>query len=260
MTEPIRLNELLAEYLEDAARAGVTELPPGGAGSIPETAPAPAKEAKQTVPLPVLEEETVESVLAKLRPDTMPAEKGELLKELAEIVSRCRLCPELASTRTQTVFGTGNPGAELVFIGEGPGADEDRQGLPFVGRSGQLLTDIITKGMKMTREEVYICNIVRCRPPGNRNPSIPEATCCRPFLDATLKVIAPRYICCLGSVAALNLLKTDTPIGRLRGKVYDYQGAKVVCTYHPAYLLRNPPAKKPTWEDIKILLHEMGRM
>ena len=127
-----------------------------------------------------------------------------------------------------------------------------------MGRAGQLLTDIIEKGMGLKRSEVYICNILRCRPPGNRNPLPVEAAACREFLDAQLAIIQPEFICCLGSVAAHNLLNETTPIGRLRGRFLDYQGIKVLCTYHPAYLLRNPPAKKQVWDDIQILMAEMG--
>lgn len=177
---------------------------------------------------------------------------------MASEVAQCTLCDELAMTRTQTVFGVGNPDAELVFLGEAPGADEDKQGEPFVGRAGKLLDDIISKGMKLKREDVFICNILRCRPPGNRNPKPDEAEHCRPFLDQTLAIVKPKFICCLGAVAAQNLLETDKSIGSMRGNVLDYKGIKVVCTYHPAYLLRNPSAKKQTWEDIKILMREMG--
>ena len=186
------------------------------------------------------------------------SERLVLLNELKEEVAACTLCAELAKTRTQTVFGDGNPNTRLVFLGEAPGADEDRQGVPFVGRAGQLLTDIVTKGMKLTRDDVYILNILKCRPPGNRNPLPEEADACRPFLDQQLELIQPEFICCLGAVAAQNLLATNTPIGRLRGKLHDYNGIGVVCTYHPAYLLRNPAAKKPTWEDIQFLMKEMG--
>ena len=199
----------------------------------------------------------LKALLAQCRSDSDAEEKREILRQMSGLVARCRRCPELVAERSKTVFGDGNPAAELVFVGEGPGADEDRQGLPFVGRSGQLLTDIITKGMKLRREDVYICNIVRCRPPGNRTPSPLESAACRDFLDATLQVIAPKFICCLGATAATRLLDTTEPIGRLRSRVLDYNGAKVVCTYHPAYLLRNPPAKAQTWEDIKLLMRIM---
>ncbi|NLX97314.1 MAG: uracil-DNA glycosylase, partial [Rhodopirellula sp.] len=161
--------------------------------------------------------------------------------------------------RTQTVFGEGNPYARLVFCGEAPGADEDRIGRPFVGRAGQLLTDIIEKGMKTSRKDVYILNILRCRPPGNRNPLPDEAANCREYLDRQLEIIQPKFICCLGAVAAQNLLDTTEPIGHLRGRVLDFNGIHVVCTYHPAYLLRNPSAKRPVWEDIQMLMAEMDK-
>lgn len=177
---------------------------------------------------------------------------------LAAEVAQCQRCKELAAARTQTVFGTGNPNASLVFLGEAPGADEDMQGVPFVGRAGQLLNDMITKGMKIKREEVYICNILRCRPPGNRNPERSEADLCRPFLDRTLEILQPKFICCLGTIAAQNLLQSEEPIGAMRGKVYQYGGAKVICTYHPAYLLRTASAKAKTWEDLQLLMKEMG--
>jgi uracil-DNA glycosylase len=173
-------------------------------------------------------------------------------------VAVCTRCAELVRTRTQTVFGVGNPYARLIFCGEAPGADEDRQGEPFVGRAGQLLNDIIVKGMKMRRQDVYILNILRCRPPNNRAPLPVEAAACREYLDAQLAIIRPEFICCLGAVAAQNLLQTETAIGRLRGRFHDYQGIKVICTYHPAYLLRNPAAKRPTWDDMQMLMAEMG--
>ncbi|MGW8256286.1 MAG: uracil-DNA glycosylase [Thermoguttaceae bacterium] len=179
------------------------------------------------------------------------------LAEVAREVAGCTRCAELADYRTQKVFGVGNPNARLVFCGEAPGADEDRLGEPFVGRAGALLTDIIVKGMKMRREDVYILNILRCRPPNNRNPLPEEAANCREYLDRQLSIIQPEFICCLGAVAAQNLLQIDTPIGQLRGWVHDCQGIKVVCTYHPAYVLRNPSAKKQVWADIKLLMAEM---
>ncbi len=166
-------------------------------------------------------------------------------------------CPELASTRTQTVFGVGNPQARIVFVGEAPGADEDAQGEPFVGRAGKLLNDII-KACRLTREEIYICNVLRCRPPGNRLPSPEEAANCREYLDGQLAIINPEYIVCWGSCAAQNLLSTESPIGKLRGRFFEYGRAKVLCTYHPSYLLRNPPAKKDVWNDMIFLFADMG--
>jgi DNA polymerase len=181
------------------------------------------------------------------------------LAAVAQRVAACTRCAELVRNRTQTVFGVGNPHARLVFLGEAPGADEDRQGEPFVGRAGQLLNDIIVKGMKMRREDVYILNILRCRPPDNRTPLPVEAAACREYLDAQLAIIQPEFICCLGACAAQNLLGIDTTIGRLRGRLHDFHGIKVLCTYHPAYVLRNPPAKRQVWDDIQILMAEMGQ-
>ncbi|MDB5341467.1 MAG: Uracil glycosylase superfamily protein [Planctomycetaceae bacterium] len=179
------------------------------------------------------------------------------LQVLQQKVAKCTRCTELAETRTQTVFGVGNPEARLVFVGEAPGADEDAQGEPFVGRAGQLLNKII-EAMKLQREDIYICNILRCRPPGNRLPSPEEAGHCREYLDGQLGIIQPEYIVCWGTCAAQNLLSETNTIGKLRGRFFQYGGAKVLCTYHPSYLLRNPAAKKDVWEDMKILMKEMG--
>lgn len=285
----------LYEYLEDLSRAGVQDFYVGGArggrtgqngmkkqntqsarnaqttGNSASTqgkqAPPPISrpEPQETsprveVPVPVAPSNAPFRVYEPTGDSTAPefAERTERLRVISADVARCARCAELASSRTQTVFGSGNPTSELVFVGEGPGADEDAQGLPFVGRSGKLLTDMIEKGMGIPRDSVFICNVVRCRPPQNRNPRPDEAAACRPFLDATLDVVRPKFICCLGSIAAKNLLEVDVPIGRLRGKVHDYRGMKVVCTYHPAYLLRNPPAKKDAWADLQLLMREMG--
>jgi DNA polymerase len=167
-------------------------------------------------------------------------------------------CADLASSRNKTVFGVGPLDPELCFIGEAPGVDEDRLGEPFVGAAGQLLDRIIA-ACGMRRREVYICNILRCRPPGNRLPRADEAANCREYLEGTLALVRPRYICALGACAATNLLGVTLSIGRLRGRFHDYQGIPVLCTYHPAYLLRNPAAKRDVWEDMKKLLARMGR-
>lgn len=179
------------------------------------------------------------------------------LDVLAQEVTGCTRCEELARSRTQTVFGVGDPHARLCFLGEAPGADEDRLGEPFVGRAGQLLTKII-EACGLRRDDIYIGNILKCRPPGNRNPLPFEAANCRRFLERQLELVGPEFICCLGAVAAQNLLATTASIGKLRGKVHTYREARVVCTYHPAYLLRNPAAKKDTWEDMQLLMREMG--
>ncbi|MCH9652361.1 MAG: uracil-DNA glycosylase [Planctomycetes bacterium] len=185
------------------------------------------------------------------------ADRQAELDIIADQVAQCKKCPELASTRTQTVFGVGNPKAKIMFVGEAPGADEDKQGEPFVGRAGKLLDKII-EACQMKRSEIYIANILRCRPPGNRNPSDEEAANCRGFLDAQIEIVDPDYIVCWGSVAAKNLLHSDLPIGKMRGQFYDYGRARVLCTYHPSYLLRNPSAKKNVWEDMIYLFQDMG--
>lgn len=168
----------------------------------------------------------------------------------------CRRCP-LGDRRQHLVFGEGSPSAELVFVGEAPGADEDAQGRPFVGRAGQLLTKIIA-AMGLKREEVYICNILKCRPPGNRNPLPDEIAACEPFLIRQLGVIRPRVICAMGSIAAHALLKSEAPISVLRGRFHSYQGIPLMPTYHPAYLLRNPGAKKQVWEDVQGIMKRLG--
>jgi uracil-DNA glycosylase family 4 len=170
----------------------------------------------------------------------------------------CQRC-RLAGGRKTIVFGQGNPEAELMFVGEGPGADEDEQGLAFVGRAGQLLTDIIEKGMKLRRADVWIGNVIKCRPPQNRNPELDEILACQPFLAAQIRAIRPRVLVGLGKFAAHWLLKTAEPITRLRGRVGEYEGIHVMPTYHPAYLLRNPAGKKDVWEDMKEVLRLLGR-
>jgi len=162
----------------------------------------------------------------------------------------CTRCPLHAQGRTQIVFGVGNPEADLMFVGEAPGADEDIQGFPFVGRAGQLLTKII-EAIGLRREDVYIANVIKCRPPGNRNPEPDEVATCEPFLFRQIDVIKPKVIVALGKFGAQTLLRTLDPISRLRGRVYDYRGAKLIPTFHPAYLLRNPSSKREVWEDMK---------
>ena len=170
---------------------------------------------------------------------------AEVRKELGD----CKRC-KLHRTRRTIVFGEGNENATLMFIGEGPGYDEDVQGRPFVGKAGQLLTKII-ESINLKREEVYIANIVKCRPPQNRNPEPDEIESCNPFLMNQIRVIQPRIICALGTFSAQTLLKTDTKISALRGKLFDLEGIKVIPTYHPAFLLRNPERKREVWEDMK---------
>ena len=188
------------------------------------------------------------------------AERRKSLDLLKEEVKACTLCSELAASRTQIVFGDGQAGAELCFLGEAPGADEDAQGIPFVGAAGQLLNRIIL-ACGLTREEVYICNILRCRPPGNRTPLPEEAVNCRRWLDKQLELVQPKFICCLGATAATHLLQVKKPLAALRNTFHEYNGIPVLVTYHPAYLLphRNPAKKKEVWEDMQLLMKKMGR-
>lgn len=279
-----QLRTALRQQLESLQAAGVMQLPVGEkrdwpkADSDSEAAQPVAQVASQSPQPPAVEPSPPQPVARPVdpapvgappsptpvpmpasgpSPDDIPVSQAASLPVLQQEVAACTLCTELAETRTNTVFGVGDPKAKLCFMGEAPGADEDRTGEPFVGRAGKLLNKII-EACKLTREEVYILNTLKCRPPGNRNPKPEESHNCRRFLIRQLELIDPEYICCLGAVAAQNLLETTTPIGKLRGQVHEYRGIKVVCTYHPAYLLRNPSAKKPAWEDMKYLMGLMG--
>ncbi len=265
-----------AQWLDSLRRGGVTHLPKRAARAAAATVETSARttvESEESVkaerlanssrsdapPRPVAESTSAQKFESRREEREIGQEdRAAALAALAAKVAQCRRCDELVRNRTQTVFGVGNPYAELVFVGEAPGADEDLRGEPFVGAAGQLLNKIIAAcGLK--REEVYIMNILRCRPPNNRTPLPDEAERCRPFLLGQLGIIRPKFICCLGACAAQNLLQTTETIGRLRGRFFDFQGARVICTYHPAYLLRNPSAKRQTWEDMQMLLRAMGR-
>ena len=195
---------------------------------------------------------------ARARPETpvvsaAGAPAPEDLAAIRDFIGDCQRC-KLAGGRKNIVFGQGNPQAALMFVGEAPGADEDEQGLAFVGRAGQLLTDIIEKGLKIPRKDVFIANVLMCRPPENRNPEPDEIIACQPFLEQKIDAIRPKVLVGLGKFGAQWLLKTAEPISRLRGRVGDYKGIKVVPTYHPAFLLRTPSAKKEVWEDMKVVL------
>jgi uracil-DNA glycosylase family 4 len=183
-----------------------------------------------------------------------PAYFSETLSEIRSDLGDCQRC-RLARGRNKIVFGEGDPEAKLIFVGEGPGFEEDQQGKPFVGAAGQLLTRII-EAIKLDRSRVYICNIIKCRPPGNRNPEADEIKSCFPFLERQIAAIQPDFICALGTFAAQTLLQTTMSISRLRGRFYEYKGIKVLPTYHPAYLLRNPEKKRDVWEDMKMLMKE----
>ncbi len=174
------------------------------------------------------------------------------LKELEKICKNCTLC-NLSKTRTNVVFGEGNPNAKLMFIGEGPGEMEDKTGRPFVGRAGKLLTKIINNVLELNREDVYIANIVKCRPPNNRVPTIEEAETCKPYLLKQIEIINPEILVCLGKTAFMYLMDTDMPISKVRGQIFEYKGKKVIPTFHPSYLLRNPSAKKEAYKDFLLI-------
>jgi DNA polymerase len=179
------------------------------------------------------------------------------LAELRASVARCQACG-LAATRTQTVFADGAGDSGVMFVGEAPGADEDAQGVPFVGRAGRLLSDIITKGMGIARERTYIANVLKCRPPENRDPTSEEKRTCTPWLDRQVELVDPKVLVPLGRHAAMHVLASEMPMGRMRGRVHERGGRKVVPTYHPAYLLRSPGQKKECWQDIQLAMRELG--
>ena len=188
--------------------------------------------------------------------DQSPLQKVDGLEQLRAEIGDCRRC-KLCAGRTHIVFGIGNPRARLMFVGEGPGRDEDLQGEPFVGRAGQLLNDIITKGMGLRREDVYIANVVKCRPPENRNPEPDEVAACEPFLKKQIDLVRPEVIVGLGKFAVQTLMQSKVPITKLRGSWHHYHGIKLMPTFHPAYLLRNPADKKLVWDDIKKVIKEL---
>jgi DNA polymerase len=227
-----------------APRAVATQANLGGALGM---APVPARAGARAPASPFTD--------VPVPPDAPAVDGVESAEALARVrawLGDCQRC-KLAGGRKQIVFGQGNPNARLMFVGEAPGADEDVQGLAFVGRAGQLLTDIIEKGLKMPREDVFIANVIKCRPPGNRNPEPDEISACQPFLERQIAAIRPRILVGLGKFACQFLLRTAEPITRLRGRMGRFQGIDVMPTYHPAYLLRNPSAKKDVWEDIKVV-------
>jgi uracil-DNA glycosylase family 4 len=228
---------------------GVPRAPSGQRATAAVPAAAPAPPPRPSLPLAAAGEELPGSG----RP-TGAAGLVLVREELGDC-QRCKLAP----LRTKLVFGVGNPDAHLVFVGEAPGADEDAQGEPFVGKAGQLLTKMI-EAMGYARQDVYICNILKCRPPGNRNPEPDEIEKCEPFLKAQLAALRPRVIVALGKFAAQCLLRDDTPISRLRGTFRSYEGIQLMPTFHPAYLLRDPNKKKEAWEDLKAVNAALKRL
>ncbi len=203
------------------------------------------------------QEELFGDLIYREKPEVVPenkktddAQKPGSLDELNSEISSCMKCP-LGFTRTNFVFGVGNPNAKVMFIGEAPGADEDAQGEPFVGRAGQLLNKIL-EAVRLKREEVYICNILKCRPPQNRDPLATEMETCTPYLEKQIELIKPQFIICLGRIAAQWLLQTNNTLTKLREQVHEFRNTKLIVTYHPAALLRNPNWKRPAWEDMKM--------
>jgi uracil-DNA glycosylase len=243
MSDRKRLGRELLDHLEFQRELGVKRIDP-------RPAVKPASPTKK--PAPVVEPPTPPVVHAPeldLFATTEAAPPPESLEAIRQDIGDCRRC-KLAPTRTNLVFGSGNPQATLMFVGEAPGGDEDKQGLPFVGRAGQLLTKII-ESMDIRREDVYICNILKCRPPENRNPEADEIASCEPFLFRQIAAVRPKVICALGTFGTQTLLRTKEPISRLRGRFYEYRGSRLMATFHPAYLLRNPMEKKRVWEDMQ---------
>jgi len=249
---PLEPERHLRRHLESLRASGVEWLP---VGAVPSLAAAP-ENVNIGRPANLFDDQPVAAV-----PQETVASREERHRELtvlAERVASCTRCAELVRSRTRTVFGVGAIDPPICFVGEAPGFNEDAKGEPFVGAAGQLLNRIIVAcGLK--REEVYICNIVKCRPPENRVPLADEAGNCREYLERQLELVRPQYLCALGACAAQNLLDSRLPIGKLRGRFHDYRGIPVLCTYHPAALLRAPERKKDVWEDMKKLLARMGR-
>jgi DNA polymerase len=264
----------IRDYVEQLREEGLEGLP-GTASTVSATSQplAPAESVSERaapVPTKAVVVEATPTIPKRPAPEAAPpAASTELfylypgleqtadLKALREFIGDCQRC-KLAPCRTNLVFGVGDPHAELMFVGEAPGADEDTRGEPFVGRAGQLLTDIIERGMGLTRAQVYICNVIKCRPPENRNPEPDEVAACEPFLFRQIDLVRPKAIVALGSFAVQALLKVKTPISKLRGNWQTVRGVRMMPTFHPAYLLRNPADKRLVWADIQQVMAELG--
>jgi len=239
----------LTEHLRFAAELGVAGVSRDAAWRTRAEAAAPAPEVR---PGSDLGQTLSTQDLTTAAPIAVFKNAAQALVAIREDIGDCTRCKLHTLGRTQVVFGVGRPDADLMFVGEAPGADEDEQGIPFIGRAGQLLTKII-EAIDLKRDDVYIANIIKCRPPQNRNPEPDEVESCEPFLFRQIDIVKPKVIVALGKYAAQTLLKSDTPISRLRGQVLDYRGAKLIPTFHPAYLLRNPSSKREVWEDMKLV-------
>jgi DNA polymerase len=242
------LASALRTYVEYQSELGVMGFPRAARVEAPEPDAPPMPAATP----PVRGAEPVRELFTS--PEVARADSLEALRAAIGDCQRCKLAPN----RTNLVFGVGNPKARLAFVGEAPGRDEDLKGEPFVGRAGQLLTEIITKGMRLRRDDVYICNVIKCRPPENRNPEPDEVASCEPFLIRQLELIGPEVIVALGKFAVQTLLRVKTPISQLRGRWFDYHGIRLMPTFHPAYLLRNPGDKRLVWQDIQQVMQALG--
>jgi uracil-DNA glycosylase len=250
------------DYLAQLAEEGLEGLPApapaaASAAKLRPRVPAPDGESSRTSVSPSVSQGISMSAPNDLLSRYPGLEKTASLEELRAFVGDCTRC-KLAPLRTHLVFGVGNPQADLMFVGEAPGADEDARGEPFVGRAGQLLTDIIERGMGLSRADVYICNVIKCRPPDNRNPEPDEVAACEPFLMRQIDLVRPRAIVALGTFAVQALLKIKTPISRLRGNWHEVRGVKLMPTFHPAYLLRSPGEKRVVWQDIQEVMKLLG--
>jgi uracil-DNA glycosylase len=256
------------DYLEQLSEEGLEGLPATSQVRIPapKAATPAAKPGAPAVPAAAPGGESPRAAVSSSRSAPAPMEllsrypgleKTATLEDLSGFIGDCKRC-KLAPLRTHLVFGVGNPQADLMFVGEAPGADEDARGEPFVGRAGQLLTDIIERGMGLRRADVYICNVIKCRPPDNRNPEPDEVAACEPFLMRQIDLVRPRAIVGLGTFAVQALLKVKTPISRLRGNWQEVRGVKLMPTFHPAYLLRSPGEKRVVWQDIQEVMKLLG--
>lgn len=246
----MKLSEQIAEHLRFAADLGIDGVSRDPAWRV-RAAGGPVAGAAHDLPGQPDGGALVPSARVPVSPAApLTFHTDSLAAIRADVGDDCRRCKLHTLGRQRIVFGVGNPDADLMFVGEAPGADEDQQGIPFVGKAGQLLTKII-EAIGLKRDDVYIANVIKCRPPNNRNPEPDEVATCEPFLFRQIDVIQPKVIVTLGKFASQSLLRTDEPISRLRGRVFTYRGAKLIPTFHPAYLLRNPSSKREVWEDMK---------
>ena len=256
--DPPALARDLRDYLRDliafegeefAVPAETMELELPELGPVPPASSATSSKTASAVAATELAQARAEASSSGPQVPEGAGSRSVVLEDFNRRICECTQCA-LGKTRTKFVFGSGNPEAGIMFVGEAPGAEEDRQGLPFVGEAGRLLTRII-EAIQLEREEVYICNVLKCRPPNNRDPRPEEVQTCEPYLKRQIEIIQPKVICSLGRFATQTLLRTTESMGRLRGRTHEYEGIPVIPTYHPAALLRNPQWKRPTWEDMK---------